>query len=67
MKAPARRADSSRSVPLSHSKEAAEGARVPSAAQQRVKAERPPNSEMELESELEDALGEAARSDQLPV
>jgi hypothetical protein len=36
-------------------------------AQQRIKAGCPPNSEMELESELEDALGEAARSDQLPV
>jgi hypothetical protein len=46
---------------------AAEGARAPSAAQQRIRAECPPNSEMELESELEDALGEAARGDQLLV
>ena len=67
MKAPTRRADSSRSIPLSHSEEAAEGAWAPSAAKQRIKAECPPNSEMELESELEDALGEAARGDQLRV
>src|SRR5262245_1434709 len=39
----------------------------PSAAQQRIRAECPLNSEMELESELEDALGEAARGDQLLV
>jgi hypothetical protein len=67
MKAPTRRADTSRSVPLSHSEEAAEEPRAPSAAQQRIKAGCPPNSEMELESELEDALGESARSDQLPA
>lgn len=67
MKAPTRRADSSRSFLFSHPEEAAEGARAPSAAQRRIKAECPPNSEMELESELEDALGESARSDQLRV
>jgi hypothetical protein len=47
--------------------EAAEGARAPSAVKQRIKAECLPNSEMEFESELEYALGESARSDQLLI